>query len=227
MKQHSWKKQLLTAAVLGAITTIPATGMAAAAGGFDDVPHDNWSYGAIQTLLKDGVIDSFDDNTFNGQKIVTRFEMAQIVRRATNKAVNSTTLSDNDKALIIKLSQEYKKELTQLKSGSLSNSSASAGATMVRPGKNGIMDFSVLLLTDFVHDLLAPFAEICSLLLSYDGPKIGTSWCSRCQPSGHHGSSVSMTLRTRWSSMSFFPCWAALSRQWVQSLFTAREDPAE
>ena len=142
MKQHSWKKQLLTAAVLGAITTIPATGMAAAAGGFDDVPHDNWSYGAIQTLLKDGVIDSFDDNTFNGQKIVTRFEMAQIVRRATNKAVNSTTLSDNDKALIIKLSQEYKKELTQLKSGSLSNSSASAGATMVRPGKNGIMDFS-------------------------------------------------------------------------------------
>ena len=88
-------------------------------------------------------------------------------------------------------------------------------------------DLSVLLLTDFVHDLLAPFAEICSLLLSYDGPKIGTSWCSRCQPSGHHGSSVSMTLRTRWSSMSFFPCWAALSRQWVQSLFTAREDPAE
>ena len=142
MKQHSWKKQLLTAAVLGAITTIPATGMAAAAGGFDDVPHDNWSYGAIQTLLKDGVIDSFDDNTFNGQKIVTRFEMAQIVRRATNKAVNSTTLSDNDKALIIKLSQEYGKELNQLKSGSLSNSSASAGATMVRPGKNGIMDFS-------------------------------------------------------------------------------------
>ena len=142
MKANTWQKSLLTAAVLGALTSLPVTGMAAAAGGFDDVPRDNWSYGAIQTLLKDGVIDSFDDNTFNGQKIVTRFEMAQIVRRATNKAVNSTTLSDNDKALIIKLSQEYGKELTQLKSGSLSSSNENAGGTMVRPGKNGILDFS-------------------------------------------------------------------------------------
>ena len=141
MKSVWMKKELATAVALGCIMGVPCIGMAASAGGFDDVPHGDWSYGAVQTLLKDGVIDNFDDNTFNGQKIVTRFEMAQIVRRATNKAVNASTVMDADKALIIKLSQEYKKELSQLKSGSLSDSSNTNAAT-VRPGKDGIIDFS-------------------------------------------------------------------------------------
>ena len=144
MNVYSWKKKALTTAILGMTLglAVPTPGLAADAGGFDDVPRDNWSYGAVQTLLKDGIIDNFDDNTFNGQKIVTRFEMAQIIRRATNKAVNSTTISEQDKAIIIKLSQEYKKELSQLKSGSLSSGDDQKGGAMVRPGKNGIIDFS-------------------------------------------------------------------------------------
>lgn len=138
MKMSNLKKTLLTAAVMSAIAGMPATGMAAASG-FDDVPLDNWSYGAIQTLLKDGVIDSFDDNTFNGQKIVTRFEMAQIIRRADNKAVKSTTISEADKALVVKLAHEYKAELQQLKHGTLT--SANENTSVVRPGKGGIIDF--------------------------------------------------------------------------------------
>ena len=144
MKTTWMKKNLVTAVALGCIAGVPCVGMAAAAGGFDDVPHDNWSYGAVQTLLKDGVIDNFDDNTFNGQKIVTRFEMAQIIRRATNKAVNSPTITANDKTLLVKLSQEYKKELSQLKSGSLSQSSneGSGSGSAVKAGRNGVVDFS-------------------------------------------------------------------------------------
>lgn len=141
MKSRIMNKKLIAAVATGCLVGLTSPVFAAAAGGFDDVPRDNWSYGAIQTLLKDGVIDSFDDNTFNGQKIVTRFEMAQIIRRATNKAVNSSSVSSSDKELIIKLSKEYGKELNQLKSGSLSNSSNNSAA-VVRPGKNGIMDFS-------------------------------------------------------------------------------------
>lgn len=78
---------------------------------FDDVPKDHWSYDAVQTLVNEGIIDGFTDNTFRGDKVVTRYEMAQLVGRAVAK---EKLASEKDKVLIEKLSKEYADELQSL-----------------------------------------------------------------------------------------------------------------
>ena len=63
-----------------------STGVAGAASNpFSDVPQDSWAYDAVATLAADGVIDGFPDGTYQGNKTMTRYEMAQIVARAMAK----------------------------------------------------------------------------------------------------------------------------------------------
>ncbi len=99
-------------------TTLTATLMATAITGtalaatnpFSDVPSDSWAYDAVSTLAKDGVIEGFPDNTYQGQKTMTRYEMAQIVARAMTKE----NLSKADKETVDKLAKEFASELDNL-----------------------------------------------------------------------------------------------------------------
>ncbi len=95
---------------LGIVVGMMATGTALA-NPFDDVPRDHWAYDAVQTLAKDGVIDGYGDNTFRGDKPITRYEMAQLVGRAVSRERLGTA---EDKALIEKLSKEYADELNSM-----------------------------------------------------------------------------------------------------------------
>lgn len=83
----------------------------AATDSFSDVPKDHWAYAAIQTLVKNKVIEGFDDDTFRGDRPLTRFEMALIVENALDKAEKGDALS---KAAINKLKQEFAPELKNL-----------------------------------------------------------------------------------------------------------------
>ena len=72
---------------LSAVALVMSTGIAAAANNpFSDVPADSWAYDAVSTLAADGVIDGYPDGTYQGQKTMTRYEMAQIV--ATSNGEN-------------------------------------------------------------------------------------------------------------------------------------------
>jgi hypothetical protein len=96
---------LTTALVLGAASTTFA-----AANPFSDVPADHWAYDAVSQLAKDGVIEGYGDTTFQGNKNITRYEMAQMVAKAMAK----TNVSTNDAALIDKLKAEFSDELNNL-----------------------------------------------------------------------------------------------------------------
>ena len=98
---------LTTALVVGAASTTFA-----AANPFSDVPADHWAYDAVVQLAQDGIINGYAaDGTFKGDQSMTRYEMAQIVAKAMAKAPVAT---NNDKALIDKLSAEFSDELANL-----------------------------------------------------------------------------------------------------------------
>jgi hypothetical protein len=83
----------------------------AAVSPFSDVPTTNWAYGALNKLAKDGIIEGYGDNTFRGNRTMTRYEMASIVANALTKADKATT---ENKALINKLATEFAAELKDL-----------------------------------------------------------------------------------------------------------------
>lgn len=96
---------------LSTVALIMSTGIAAAANNpFSDVPADSWAYDAVSTLAADGIIDGYPDGTYQGQKTMTRYEMAQIVARAMTK----TDMEKADKALVDKLAAEFADELDNL-----------------------------------------------------------------------------------------------------------------
>ncbi|MCI6753259.1 MAG: S-layer homology domain-containing protein, partial [Selenomonas bovis] len=96
---------LTTALVVGAASTTFA-----AANPFSDVPTDHWAYDAVAQLAADGVIEGYGDTTFQGDKNITRYEMAQMVAKAMAKK----DVSAADKAMIDKLAAEFSDELNNL-----------------------------------------------------------------------------------------------------------------
>ncbi|MDY6268350.1 MAG: putative porin [Selenomonadaceae bacterium] len=96
---------LTTALVVGAASTTFA-----ATNPFSDVPADHWAYDAVSQLAADGVIDGYGDSTFQGNKNITRYEMAQMVAKAMAKS----DVSAADKAMIDKLAAEFADELNNL-----------------------------------------------------------------------------------------------------------------
>lgn len=96
---------LTTALVVGAASTTFA-----ASNPFSDVPADHWAYDAVSQLAADGVIEGYGDSTFQGNKNITRYEMAQMIAKAMAKK----DVSAADKAMIDKLAAEFSDELNNL-----------------------------------------------------------------------------------------------------------------
>ena len=104
------KKSL--ALVVGLTLSVSGTAFAAdGADGFSDVPQGHWAYDAIDYLAKDGVIDGMGDGTFQGNRTMTRYEMASIVAKAMQKG----GLGIGDQAVLDKLSSEFGGEIATLK----------------------------------------------------------------------------------------------------------------
>lgn len=83
----------------------------AAANPYSDVPEKHWAYDAISKLAKAGVISGYADGTYRGERVLTRYEMAQIVANALTKADNSNA---ETQALVQKLAVEFADELKDL-----------------------------------------------------------------------------------------------------------------
>lgn len=104
-------KKNLVAALAAALTLGVASSAMAAANPFSDVPEDHWAYDAVKELARHGIIEGYGDTTFQGEKHITRYEMAQMVA----KAMASIPKADGtDKAMIDRLAVEFADELTNL-----------------------------------------------------------------------------------------------------------------
>ena len=83
------KKTLLLAAVM-------ALGVNAgvyAANPFSDVPAGHWAYDAVNKLAAEDVIEGYPGGTYGGDRLMTRYEMAQITAKAMAKGANADRLA--------------------------------------------------------------------------------------------------------------------------------------
>ena len=79
--------------VLAMAMALGVTASAYAANPFSDVPAGHWAYDSISKLAAAGVIEGYGDATFGGAKLMTRYEMAQIVAKAMAKGANCDKLA--------------------------------------------------------------------------------------------------------------------------------------
>ena len=89
--------------VLAMAMALGVTASAYAANPFSDVPAGHWAYDAVNKLAAEGVVDGYPDGTYGGDRLMTRYEMAQIVAKAMAKGAN-----------VDKLAAEFADELDSL-----------------------------------------------------------------------------------------------------------------
>ena len=68
---------------------------------FPDVPENHWSYEAVASMAKSGLVEGYPDGEFKGDRTMTRYEFAQIIQNAIQKG------AEVDARLV----QEFKPEL--------------------------------------------------------------------------------------------------------------------
>lgn len=105
------KRSLSLALAAAFVFGVSSTSFAAPAANFTDVPAKHWSYDAVSYLAQAGIIDGYGDNTFQGDKTLTRYEMAEIVYKAMQ---NQSKANIAQKALIDKLGAEYALEMNKI-----------------------------------------------------------------------------------------------------------------
>ena len=87
------EKKMKKSLVLAMAMALGVTASAYAANPFSDVPAGHWAYDSINKLAAAGVIEGYGDSTFGGDKLMTRYEMAQIVAKAMAKGANVDKLA--------------------------------------------------------------------------------------------------------------------------------------
>ena len=104
-------KKSLVSALSAALVIGAASTTFAAANPFSDVPRDHWAYDAVTQLAADGVIEGYADGTFQGNRTMSRYEMAAI----TARAMQASNLDIGARSVLEKLEKEYGSELATLR----------------------------------------------------------------------------------------------------------------
>ena len=79
--------------VLAMAMALGVTASAYAANPFSDVPAGHWAYDSVNKLAAAGIVDGYGNGTFGGDRLMTRYEMAQIVAKAMAKGANVDRLA--------------------------------------------------------------------------------------------------------------------------------------
>ncbi len=79
--------------VLAMAMALGITASAHAANPFSDVPAGHWAYDSIAKLAAAGVVDGYPYGSFGGDRLMTRYEMAQIAARAMAQGANVDRLA--------------------------------------------------------------------------------------------------------------------------------------
>jgi len=95
--------------------TDAAANQVAQANPFSDVPENSWAYDAVRQLAAAGLATGYPDNTFKGNRPMTRYEMAVLINRAVNaiqsKIAGGGTAKQSDLDAIKKLVDAFGPEL--------------------------------------------------------------------------------------------------------------------
>ena len=75
-------KKSLTAALAAAVVLGASSTSFAAANPFSDVPAGHWAYKSVTDLAEAGIVEGYGDGTYRGDRVITRYEMAQMVAKA-------------------------------------------------------------------------------------------------------------------------------------------------
>lgn len=101
------KKTLILSLALVLVLGIASTAFAAD-NPFLKVPTNHWAYDSVKKLGEVGIISGYSDNTFRGDKTITRLEMAKMVAKAMARYDKANA---EQQVSIDKLSAEFKDEL--------------------------------------------------------------------------------------------------------------------
>lgn len=216
-------KKILSAAVAMALVAGISGTALAAEGSLADVPKDHWSYQAVDQLVKDGIIEGMSDGTYAGDRAISRYEMAVIVARATEK-MEAANIAD--RALIEKMQAEYNSELKTL-------------AADVQDLKNevGKVKFNGMFRATYDHDNGRNTDDVVSrdndrFYLDLHGEyKVNDNWTAKFQSetnhkysdkhSKHDGGDTGVIQRI-WAD-GYFPnsgAWVSIGRTWRGLGFT-------
>jgi hypothetical protein len=117
---------VMAADTVAAATTLTATDVAAApvdvaqANPFSDVPENSWAYDAVRQLAAAGLVTGYPDNTFKGNRPMTRYEMAVLINRAVNAIQSKIAqagaggVKQSDLDAIKRLIDAFRPELAQV-----------------------------------------------------------------------------------------------------------------
>lgn len=109
MKEVKFMKvKILTTLITVVIINTVSVG---AANPFIDVPTDSWAYKSIVELADAGIIQGVDGAYFQGNRNITRYEVAELVAKALAHQDKATV---EQRGLINKLADEYAEELSNL-----------------------------------------------------------------------------------------------------------------
>ena len=79
--------------ILSMLLALGVTASTYAANPFSDVPAGHWAYDSVNKLVSAGIVDGYPDGTYGGSKLMTRYEMAQIVAKAMAKGADVDRLA--------------------------------------------------------------------------------------------------------------------------------------
>lgn len=77
---------------------------------FSDVPARHWAYQSVAKLANQGVIEGYGDGTYRGDRLITRYEIAQMIAKAIARAEHNHSV----KADLDRLVAEFRAELDAL-----------------------------------------------------------------------------------------------------------------
>lgn len=117
--------KIITLTALVALFLIAFAGFASAKS-FEDVPQTHWAYDAVEYLASKGLVEGYPDGSFQGDKLMTRYELAMIVARAyakmEQKIDEGGMASIDEEAIMNDLMEEFGSELDEIRNELKANS---------------------------------------------------------------------------------------------------------
>ncbi len=84
-----------------------------------DVPSDHWAYQSVKELVEKGYMSLYEDNKFNGDKKVSRYQLAKVINKILNNIKRGQVATDEEDVLTLKkLATEFRSELVKVMSES-------------------------------------------------------------------------------------------------------------
>lgn len=101
--------------VLLALLAIWGIGMTSLAAEIKDIKPSHWAYKSVKMLVDKGYLSLYEDSTFRGDKIVTRYQLAEVLAKVLNgMSTGLVSPAENDTKAIRAVAVELRKELVEV-----------------------------------------------------------------------------------------------------------------